>query len=387
MTVFNELTMRSGAGDAGRGWNAGSRSRLVLTMSTTALLLVGANLATPLYPALQERLGLGPFAVTVAFSSYVLALIAGLVLYGHWSDHIGRRTALVLSVLVGLAGEIVFATAGGLAGLVTGRVLQGAAVAMVTGASSAALRELLPHPTTTPFAVHCTMLIAVLVPLWTLHARPAIAPAPGSAAFKALRPRRLCLPPGVRTRFQQAAAVGFLSFALFGFSLSLAPGYFARTLGVSSPAGIGALAALVLIGSATAQLVGRPRVRALPGALVGMALGTALIGVAGALSSLPLLLLGALFAGAAQGVAFRTAFNELSVAVPAADNARVVSAVYVVTYLGSAVPVLGLGVLAGAVGVPSSVHWFAGTLAGACLLLAGTVRLRARRGPRRGQQA
>ena len=387
MTVFNELTMRSGAGDAGRGWNAGSRSRLVLTMSTTALLLVGANLATPLYPALQERLGLGPFAVTVAFSSYVLALIAGLVLYGHWSDHIGRRTALVLSVLVGLAGEIVFATAGGLAGLVTGRVLQGAAVAMVTGASSAALRELLPHPTTTPFAVHCTMLIAVLVPLWTLHARPAIAPAPGSAAFKALRPRRLCLPPGVRTRFQQAAAVGFLSFALFGFSLSLAPGYFARTLGVSSPAGIGALAALVLIGSATAQLVGRPRVRALPGALVGMALGTALIGVAGALSSLPLLLLAALVAGAAQGVAFRTAFNALSVAVPAADNARVVSAVYVVTYLGSAVPVLGLGVLAGAVGVPSSVHWFAGTLAGACLLLAGTVRLRARRGPRRGQQA
>ena len=291
MTVFNELTMRSGAGDAGRGWNAGSRSRLVLTMSTTALLLVGANLATPLYPALQERLGLGPFAVTVAFSSYVLALIAGLVLYGHWSDHIGRRTALVLSVLVGLAGEIVFATAGGLAGLVTGRVLQGAAVAMVTGASSVALRELLPHrpewagrftllasaggvaagpllggalgqlphPTTTPFAVHCTMLIAVLVPLWTLHARPAIAPAPGSAAFKALRPRRLCLPPGVRTRFQQAAAVGFLSFALFGFSLSLAPGYFARTLGVSSPAGIGALAALVLIGSAAAQLVGGPR--------------------------------------------------------------------------------------------------------------------------------
>ena len=133
MTVFNELTMRSGAGDAGRGWNAGSRSRLVLTMSTTALLLVGANLATPLYPALQERLGLGPFAVTVAFSSYVLALIAGLVLYGHWSDHIGRRTALVLSVLVGLAGEIVFATAGGLAGLVTGHHRDGCALQDPTG--------------------------------------------------------------------------------------------------------------------------------------------------------------------------------------------------------------------------------------------------------------
>jgi MFS family permease len=145
MTVFTELTMRPYDGGAGRGWDAGLRSRLALAMSTTALLLIGANLATPLYPLLQERLALGPFAVTLAFSSYVLALITGLVLYGHWSDHIGRRAALVLAVLTGLAGELLFATAGGLGALVAGRVLQGGSVAMATGAGSAALRELLPE--------------------------------------------------------------------------------------------------------------------------------------------------------------------------------------------------------------------------------------------------
>ena len=88
MTVFSELAMRPHADlRSVRGWNASIPARLVLTICATALLLVGANLATPLYPLLQERLGLGPFAVTLTFSSYVLALILGLVLYG-----LGRTT-------------------------------------------------------------------------------------------------------------------------------------------------------------------------------------------------------------------------------------------------------------------------------------------------------
>jgi MFS family permease len=412
MTVFQELTMRPLSGAGGRGWNAGLRVRVVLAFSVTALLLVGANLATPLYPLLQERLGFGPFAVTLAFCSYVLALVAGLLLYGHWSDHIGRRAALVLSVLVGLAGGILFAGAGNLAGLVVARVLQGGSVALAIGSGSAALRELLPgnpqrasrlallastggvaagpviggllgqlpQPTVTPFVVHCSLLGACLVPLWLLRARPALAPAPGREAFKALRPRRLSLASDARASFRRAAAVGFLSFALFGFCLSLAPGYFAQALGMRSPAGTGALAALVLIGSALAQLAGRPRPRALPAALAAMAAGTVLIAAAGALSSLPLLCAATLFAGMSQGTAFRAVFHELSVAVPSADNARVVSAVYVVTYLGSAVPVLGLGALADTVGVSASVYWFAGAVAAACLVLAGVTRLKARGG-------
>jgi predicted MFS family arabinose efflux permease len=376
------------------------------------MLLAGANLATPLYPLLQERLALDPFAVTLTFSSYVLTLIGGLVLYGHWSDHIGRRAALVLSVAAGLAGGMVFATAEGLGGLVAGRVLQGGAVAMATGASSAALRELLPQrpewasrftllastggvaagpvlggvlgqlpqPTLMPFVVHSALLAVFLVPLWMLRARPAIAPAQGAGAMRVLRPRRLSLAPSARAEFRNAAAVGFLSFALFGFCLSLAPGYFAEATGVRTPFGAGVLAALVLIGSAAIQLLGRPHKRSLPAALAGMAAGTVLLAIAGTLSNLPLLCAATLSAGMSQGSAFRTAFSALTVSVPPADNARVVSAVYVVTYLGSAVPVLGLGGLASAIGVSASVGWFSGVLAALCLLLSGGIWLESRRG-------
>ncbi|WP_417233422.1 MFS transporter [Arthrobacter sp.] len=403
MTVISELRMRAQPTSSARtGWDASVNIRLVLTFSATVLLLIGANLATPLYPLLQEQLDLGPFAVTLAFSSYVLALMAGLVLYGHWSDHIGRRAALVLAVLGGTAGVVVFGTADSLSGLILGRVLQGAAVALCTGASSAALRELLPRnpewasrltllasssgvaagpvlgglmgalpqPTRTPFLLLGAVLLLVLVPLWALKARPALSPAPGHRAAQVLRPRRIGVVTDARGPFRRAASIGFLSFALFGFGLSLAPRYFSDLFGIDTLVGIGVLAALTLAASSAAQLLGRSHRRLLPWALGAMACGIVLIAVAGSVRSLPLLVAASLLAGAGQGTAFRTAFNEVALAVEPSRHAQVISSVYVVTYLGSAVPVLGLGLVAGLIGLPAAVAWFAAVIAAGCLLVA-----------------
>ncbi len=383
-----------------RGWNASIPARLVLTILATALLLVGANLATPLYPLLQSRLGLGPFAVTLTFSSYVLALIMGLVLYGHWSDHLGRRAALVLAVVVGLGGEIVFATADGLGALMVGRSLQGAAVAMAIGASGAALRELLPkhprwasrftllastggvalgpivggflaaygEPTRTPFIVHALLMAAMLVPLCLVRARPAIAPTPGEYAV--LKPQKPRLSETVRSQFWVTSLVGFLSFALFGFCLSLGPGYFAQATGVDSAVGTGTLASMVLLGSAGIQLLAPARGSSLPGALVAMAVSSVLIVVSAESGLLWMLCLAMLGAGIAQGIAFQSAFHRLSASLPAQETARVFSSVYVVTYLGSAVPVVGLGALTGSLGIMVAASLFVSVVAGGCLLLA-----------------
>ena len=401
MTVFSELTMRPQADmSAVRGWNASIPTRLVLTICTTALLLVGANLATPLYPLLQQSLGLGPFAITLTFSSYVLALILGLVLYGHWSDHLGRRAALVLAVFAGLGGEAVFATADGLAALMMGRALQGAAVAMAIGASGASLRELLPRhprwasrftllastggvalgpvvggwlaafgePTRTPFIIHALLLAAMLVPLCLVRARPAIAPTPGE--YTVLRPQKPRLSATVRTQFWLASLVGFLSFALFGFCLSLGPGYFAHATGVDSAFGTGTLASLVLLGSASIQLLAPARVSSLPGALLVMGISTVLLVAAAESGQLWALGLAMLGAGIAQGIAFQAAFHQLSVSLPAHETAKVFSSVYVITYLGSAVPVVGLGALTGVLGITSASWLFVSVVAGGCVALA-----------------
>ncbi|MDN5825299.1 MAG: MFS transporter, partial [Micrococcaceae bacterium] len=55
------------------------------------------------------------------------------------------------------------------------------------------------------------------------------------------------------------------------------------------------------------------------------------------------------------------------------QHSQVISTVYVVTYLGSAVPVLCLGLVAGLIGLPAAVAWFAGIIGAGCLAVAISV--------------
>ncbi|MCY1674139.1 MFS transporter [Pseudarthrobacter sp. SL88] len=409
MTVFSELRMRPATAS---GWNASTTARLVISGAVIFALLVGANLATPLYPLLQASLGLSALDVTAAFASYVLALVATLMLAGHWSDHIGRRAALLLAVLGGLAGNLVFAEAHTLAGLCAGRALQGIAVALATGASAAALRELLPSrpewasrftllassggvaagpaiggllsllpgATTAPYGVHSVVLAGLLVPLFLIRARPAIALPAVSRPLQALAPRRPAVSRNARGAFWLASGVGFLSFAVFGFSLSLAPGYFARVLETDSRPLIGVLAGLPLAASAFSQLLTVRGRFVVPAGLAVLGVSVVLLGTAGALHSPLLLVAACVAAGMGQGLAFRTVFNDVAGKVEPARHAQVISTVYVITYLGSAVPVLGLGWASGMVGQPAAVLGFVVVCGAAALVLAGLTLARALRG-------
>ncbi|WP_024476868.1 MFS transporter [Arthrobacter sp. CAL618] len=401
MSILSELRMKPS--DKIRwGWDASVKSRLVLAAVVISTLLIGANLATPIYPLLQSKIGISPLEVTVAFSAYVVSLVVGLLLVGHWSDHVGRRAALVLAVLIGFAGAGVFGAATSLPMLVLGRCLQGAAVALATGASSAALRDLLPHrpdwasrftllasaggvaagpiiggllsllpdPSRTPFAIYSVVLLMLLVPLLTLKARPAIRTADPASPLRALRPRRPAVSKAAGRAFWNASAVGFLSFAVFGFTLSLAPTYFASLADTSSRPLIGLLAALVLASSALSQLM-KVRGRHVVGlGLTALGVGVALIPVAGSIDSVPLLVVACVIAGAGQGVAFRMVFNEVSLRVEPSQHAQIISTLYVLTYLGSSLPVVGLGAATQAWGLDRSVAGFAGLIALASFALA-----------------
>nr|WP_218063225.1 MFS transporter [Arthrobacter sp. SDTb3-6] len=391
-------------------WNAGVGTRLFLAGTVIFTLLVGANLATPLYPLLQARIGFDSVGTTVAFTAYVVALIGGLVACGHWSEHIGRRAALVLAVVVGLAGGLVFATAGSLGVLVAGRALQGLAVAIGTGASAAALRDLmpgrpewasrftllassggvaagpvaggllslLPDHTQAPFLVHSVVLLALLVPLLLLDARPAASPAPAGQGRSCLRPRLPALARSARGTFWLAASTGFVSFAVFGFCLSLAPGYFAHIVQADSRPLVGLLAAVTLGCSALSQLVALRGRHLVPAGLLLLGASVVLIAAAGTLHSPVLLVLASISAGLGQGVAFRVVFNDVAAAVEPSRHAQVISAVYIVTYLGSAVPVLGLGVAAKLWGLQAAVSGFAVPIALACAALAAAAHLQNR---------
>lgn len=412
MTVFSELRMRPATAGP-QGWDASTTARLVMAGAVIFTLLVGANLATPLYPLLQASLGLSALGVTAAFASYVLALVATLMLAGHWSDHIGRRAALILAVLAGLAGSWVFSQAENLVALSAGRALQGVAVALATGASAAALRELLPSrpewatrftllataggvaagpviggllsllpgPTTAPYYVHALVLAGMLVPLFLLQARPAIKPPAGRRPVLVLAPRRPSVSTEARGAFWLAAAVGFLSFSVFGFCLSLAPEYFAPIVQTDSRPLIGALAGMTLAASAVSQVLSVRGRFVVPAGLAVLGASVLLLAAAGVWSSPLLLAAASVCAGLGQGVAFRTVFNDVAAKVESSQHAQVISTVYVITYLGSAVPVIGLGWATAVFGLPTAVTGFVLLCSAAALALSAvTLRRALRRG-------
>ncbi|MFY9677344.1 MFS transporter [Glutamicibacter protophormiae] len=400
MSVISELRMQHSTPHV-MSWNPGTTTRLAITVLVSFTLLVGANLATPLYPQLQAELHLGAMGTTIAFASYVCSLMFFLLVIGHWSDHVGRRAALVLAVGVSLIGTLVFGAAENLWQLCLGRGLQGAGVALATGASAAALRELLPRKPewasrftllassggvafgpliggtlaglsgghSTVFLVQAVLLLVVLVPLGTLQARPAIAMASRGERSRALAPRRVGIPSTARTEFWLASLVGFLSFAIFGFVLSLAPGYLAGAFDLHSLWAVGLIAGLPLGIAALSQVVVRGGRILLPLGLLLMAAGTLALFAGATQGRLWLGVVAMVVLGLGQGIAFRTAFGWCVDAVTPAAHAQTVSSIYLVTYLGSALPVIVLGWAVGRFGQLPSIMVFCVAGAAAALLL------------------
>ncbi|MGW9022029.1 MFS transporter [Leucobacter chromiiresistens] len=374
------------------------RARVALTSLALFALLVSANLSTPLFPLLETQLGTGSLGISIAFSSYVLSLIAGLILFRRIADRVNRRTVLIAALAAAALATAALAYAPTLGWFCVARAVQGIAVACATGTGSGALRALLPGR---PALVGRLTLLAtsggvaagplaggllsqVGAPLQTPYLAVAIVLAALVPVIIAVAPHGECAPPiagialadapdprpdgpGAHERndpaaaraFRIAAATGFLSFMVFGFCLSLAPSHFATIAGTDSRIAIGALAAVTLAASALVQLAPLTGGWRMPVGLSALALALVGIAAAGGVGAVWFLVLASAVAGAGQGIAFQAAFTAATAAVHPLRHASTVSAVYTVTYLGSAVPVIALGALAEQFGLAHAVIVFA----------------------------
>ena len=150
----------------------------------------------------------------------------------------------------------------------------------------------------------------------------------------------------------------------------MAPGYFAQIVGTDSRPLIGALAGITLGASALSQLLAVRGRFVVPAGLAVLGISVLLLASAAAWHSLLLLVAASVCAGLGQGVAFRTVFNDVAAKVEVSHHAQVVSTVYVITYLGSAVPVIGLGWATAAFGLQAAVTAFVAVCSAAALALA-----------------
>lgn len=347
--------------------------------------MVGTTLPTPLYPLYQEKFGFSELTVTVVYAVYAFGVIGVLLLMGNASDAVGRRAVLLCGLGFAAAGAVCFLGATGLGWLYVGRLLSGLSAGLFTGAATAYVMELAPSggasratfvataanmgglgcgpllagvlaqyapwPLYLPFAVHLVLVAASAAVLLRLPET-----VQERVPLSTVRPQRPGLPAPVRAVFGPAAIASFVGFALFGVFTSVSPEFLAESLDVTNHAVSGLVVALAFFASTAGQLaVGRVGVgRSLPLGCAGLLAGLALLAGALRWDLMALVVLSAVVGGGGQGLSFRGALAAVAGASPADRRAAVISTLFVVAYAGISVPVIGVGVLSGPIGLENA---------------------------------
>jgi predicted MFS family arabinose efflux permease len=354
-----------------------ARRALVTLWCAWLVLMIGVNLATPLYPVYAKRFGFSSLVLTVIFAVYALVLAPSLLFFGRLSDRFGRRLVILLGLGAAAGGLVMFAAASSTGWLFGARALQGLAVGMISGAATAALVELDVFGDDRRPAMLAGLaqaggsalgpLLAGVLAEWAPDPRRlafvallALTVAAGSLSLALLPPNRTGqqepwriqaprVPPEIRGDFGRVALTAATVWGAVALSLSIVPSYATQILKTHNLALLGALGALALGSSCAAQLVARrlapPARRVQAGGLAALTVGMLALAAAAPAHSLVLLLAGAVCAGGGHGFAFVFAQYELNMLAPADRRGEVTAAFVCCIYVVVAAAVIGAGVL------------------------------------------
>lgn len=159
------------------------------------------------------------------------------------------------------------------------------------------------------------------------------------------RPQRVSLPSDARSAYWAAGVIIFASSATFGFFTSLAPSFLANTLDLHSPLLAGAVTFAVPAAAAITQICTSTwGIRPLTWLGVALFSTGLLVVVAAALTaSFALFLAGGITAGA--GAAFRGSIAITIKIAPIPMRGAALAGMFVFSDAGTALPVIGLGLL------------------------------------------
>jgi MFS family permease len=339
-----------------------------------AAIMVGTTLPTPMYALYGEKMHFAVLTTTVIYASYAGGVLFALLVFGRWSDAIGRRPVLLAGVVSALASAAVFLVADSVSVLLVARVLSGLSAGIFTGTATAAVIEAAPEKWRTKAAAVATVANMGGLGIGPLLAGVLVqyAPAPLQLSFivhivlaalagvavlvvpetsqrtGSLGVQRLSVPPEVRAVFVVASLAAFAGFAVTGLFAAVAPSFVSGVVGIANHAVAGAIAGSIFFASAAAQIAARnlnPNRAVAIGCAILVA-GMVVLAVALQLSSLTGLIAAAVVAGIGQGISFSRGLAAVAERTPADRRAEVSSTYFVVAYVAISLPVVGEGLAA-----------------------------------------
>src|SRR3954469_22792382 len=367
--------------------------RLAFLSAVVSLVASFAASASPipLYNIYRAEYGFTNFDISMAIVTYSVGTLAGLLVLGRLSNHLGRRLTAIASIGLLLLGCLLLLNLHGVGALLAGRLVmgigtglasstltsyivdtapskpewlasvaasQGPMLGLTVGAiASGALVQFGPWPRDLIYLV-CAGFLLLSAALIAISPETAT-PTPG--AWRSLLPR-VSVPARVRHLLPVAAAMFLVTWASGGFSQAFVPALVEDQLHTRSPLILG----LVFAAYMTLSVLGAPiggrftSAGAQRGGMITFLAGMIGLSTAIAASRLVLFIIATIVAGAGQGIAISAATRGLLHGSTPAERAPIFSAIYLICYGGAAFPSLISGQLSNTFSLPQIAFGYSG---------------------------
>ena len=360
-----------------------------LAAAIVCAVLILSNAPTPLYVHWQSELHFSPSTLTKLFSIYVLSLLATLALAGQLSDRLGTRMVLLPGLAAGMVACLLFASAHSVPLLLIARLLAGVSVGAAITAGLAFVVEL-----GDPSRARQTALLASTAVSLGAALGPLVSGIVASFAERQIhfvfivealllfvaallfirlpsRPRAVGFQlsdlhlPSVPRANRAHLAVGVASFgsalSATAFILSLGPSVLSELTGVRNPFVAGGMACIMFAAGSVIQPLTKSLSFRTVFVLSAVLLAIAMAGVGAAVKlNAPVpLLLAAICAGGAYGLAQLGGLTLIARAVPAQRRGEANALLNIGGYVPAGLMPVLTGVLADKVGLATAANCFA----------------------------
>lgn len=341
--------------------------------------VMGTALISPLYALYQEAWQLRTSDISLVYVLYMGGALCGLLFLGRLPDRLGFRPMLRLGLILVLAGTFLTLIAWDLVSLCIGRFVVGVASSLLTTSSTLGLARLVSprHKSRLGMITSIVMvsgfglgpLVGGLFGQWVPH--PLITtylPTLLLCGLALVIFLRLELPDEAGTRFQWREALpkltwpaadasfafiltsclAFLAFASFGLYASLSPLFLDHLVPWHGPVVSGTAIAAILFGSAFTQILSGRLPTHWGGSLglVGLGASNLLLMANLWVGSATLFAVGVALTAIGHGLSQLAGMNMVNRIATPDTRAGLFSSYLVIGYIGSMVPMMGIGWIA-----------------------------------------
>lgn len=354
--------------------------------------VMGTALISPLYPLYQQAWELRTSDISLIYVVYMAGALFGLLFMGRLSDTLGFRKVMLAGLLLGWAGNLVTMLAWGLPSLNMGRFAVGLSSSLIVTSASVGLVQMsrdgasqrismitsfllalgfglgpitggvigqwLPNPLKLTYVPSLILgVLAVYALVRVKLAQPPLHGAPHILGWRTFMPRLAWARHGDRLAFTLTCVCPFFAFGVFGIYASMAPLFLEKMLPWHGPVVSGTSIGVILLASAMVQLacVRMSTRRAGLLGLLAVVLSNALLVLNFTAGSSLVFIIGVCAAAAGHGMCLLAGISMVNRIASPSERSGLISTYLVCGYVGSIVPLLGVGWVADHYGLPVAI--------------------------------